>query len=97
MSDEKKMNTRKLEDMKTFEQARWYALIEAINIIGDECDERGKKFEDIKISPLDIEKYIEGTCDIFARKIEEEKAREQKKSIYFNLQKLALQLQGATA
>lgn len=66
------MSKKTLEDMNTFEQARWYALIEAVNLVGDECEKRGRNFNGLKISPLDIEKYIEGTCDIFARKIEEE-------------------------
>lgn len=66
------MSDRKLEDMSVFEQSRWYALMEAVNIIADECDERGHDFDKIKISPLDVEKYIESTCDIFARKIIEE-------------------------
>jgi hypothetical protein len=66
------MSDRKLEDMGTFEQARWYSLMEAVNIIGDECEERGKDFNQLKLSPLDLQKYIEGTCDIFARKIEEQ-------------------------
>jgi hypothetical protein len=70
------MSDRRIEDMSIFEQARWYSLMEAINIIADECEERGKAFDKIKISPLDIEKYIEGTCDIFARKIFEEKRLE---------------------
>ena len=61
-----------LEDMTVFEQARWYALVEAVNIIADECENRGKNFNQMKVSPLDLEKYIEGTCDIFARKIEAE-------------------------
>ncbi len=66
------MSDKKLEDMSVFEQSRWYALMDAVNIIADECEERGRDFDKIKISPLDIEKYIESTCDIFARKIIEE-------------------------
>ena len=66
------MSDKKLEDMSVFEQSRWYALMEAVNIIADECEERGRDFDKIKISPLDVEKYIESTCDIFARKIIEE-------------------------
>ena len=58
--------------MDRFEEARWLALMEAVNIIADECEDRGKSFDELKISPLDVEKYIESTCDIFARKIEEE-------------------------
>ncbi len=70
------MSDRKIEDMETFELARWYALMEAVNIIGDACDERGKDFNKMKISPLDLTKYIESTCDTFAKKIEIEKCDE---------------------
>lgn len=79
------MDKKNIEDMSTFEQARWYALVEAVNIIGDECDERGKNFNKMKISPLDLEKYIENTCDIFARKIiEENEKRNIKKTLKNN-------------
>ena len=67
------MSDYKIEDMSTFELARWYALMEAVNIIGEACDERGKDFNKMKISPLDLTKYIEITCDTFAKKIEIEK------------------------
>lgn len=87
------MNTRRIEDMEMFEKARWYSLMEAVNIIGDECDERGIDFDTLKVSPLDLQKYIEKTCDIFARKLEEEEAQEHKKNVYFNLQKLAAHFQ----
>ena len=56
--------------MTSFEQARWYSLIEAIWLISNECEQRGKNFNKMKISPLDVQKYIEGTCDAFVRKIE---------------------------
>ena len=82
------MSDKKIEDMTIFEQSRWYALMEAINIIADECDERGRDFDKIKISPLDVEKYIESTCDIFARKIIEEQ-EQNSKHIKINLQQLS--------
>ncbi len=66
------MSDRKIEDMSTFELSRWYALMEAVNIIGEACDERGKNFNKMKISPLDVVKYIESTCDTYAKKIETE-------------------------
>lgn len=71
------MSKPQLEEMTVFEQARWYSLVEAVNIIADKCEERGTPFNKIKISPLDVEKYIEGTCDTFARKIETEQEDKQ--------------------
>lgn len=81
------MSDKKLEDMSVFEQSRWYALMEAVNIIADECEERGRDFDKIKISPLDVEKYIESTCDIFARKIIEEQ-EQHNNHVRINFQQL---------
>ena len=52
--------------------ARWMALYEAVNLIGDKADERNIPLEKIKISPLDIEDYMAATEDIFLKKILEE-------------------------
>lgn len=65
------------ESMTPFELARWYSLIEAVDMIAEECEKRGKSFDNMKISPLDVEKYIEGTCDQFVKEIEKEKAAEK--------------------
>ena len=55
--------------MSVFELSRWYALVEAVNVISDECIERGKNFNKIKLPPLVLERYVESTSDIFAKKI----------------------------
>ena len=75
------MSNVNIEEMSLFELARWYSIVEAVNIIADECDRRGKNFNKIKLSPLNIEKYIEGTCDIFARKIESEQSQKHRDNI----------------
>ena len=63
--------------MSPFEMARWFSLIESIDLISNECELRGVDFNKVKISPLDIEKYVEGTCDAFTKKIEQERASEK--------------------
>ncbi|MDD4110039.1 MAG: hypothetical protein PHS54_00635 [Clostridia bacterium] len=83
------MSDRNLKDMSVFEQSRWYALMEAVNLIADECEERHINFNKIKISPLDIEKYIEGTCDIFARKIIEDQKTHQHNGFLFELHNIS--------
>lgn len=70
----------KLDNMSVFEQARWYSLMEAVNLIGNTCDNKGIDFNKLKISPLDVQKYIESTCDIYARKIEDCEAKEKIKN-----------------
>lgn len=89
------MSKKDLNDMSPFEQARWYALVEAVNIIADECEKRGKNFNKMKVSPLDLEKYIEGTCDIFTRKIEAEREQARANAITLQLHGQTVTLQEA--
>jgi hypothetical protein len=56
-------------NQKTEKLARWIALYEAVNIIGDKCDETGKNFDDIQINPLKIKEYMDSTVDIYHKKI----------------------------
>lgn len=49
--------------------ARWIALYEAVNIIADKGEERGKKINEIELKPLDIKDYINSVEDIIHRKI----------------------------
>lgn len=65
-------NKKSVNEMSVFEVARWLSLVEAINIIADEAEQRKVDFNKLKISPLDVESYIEKTCDIYARKLEQE-------------------------
>ena len=49
--------------------ARWMALYEAVNIIADKAEEKGKKINEIEFKPLDIKDYINNVEDIISRKI----------------------------
>lgn len=73
------MSKSSIHNMSTFELARWCSLLEAVNLVVDECEKRGEEFDDKKISPLDLVNYIEGTCDAFARDIEAEHKSKQDK------------------
>ena len=64
-----------IDQMDNFEVSRWLALVEAVNIIDEECHSRKRNFDALRLEPLTIRKYIEGTCDIFCRKLNEEKER----------------------
>jgi len=59
--------------MTDFQVSRWYALYEAVNFIADECESRNIDFESIRLEPLHIKKYVEKTCDIFARRLQEQR------------------------
>lgn len=56
-----------------YEFARWAALLEAVEIIAEKCEDRGVDFdspEGIKyIKPLDIQDYVNNRTDTLMMKI----------------------------
>ncbi len=56
-----------------YEFARWAALLEAVDIIAEKCEDRGIDFdspEGIKyIKPLDIQDYVNNRTDTLIMKI----------------------------
>jgi hypothetical protein len=54
---------------KALYYARWIALYEAINMIAEEAEQRKKKFESIKLSPVKIKKYISSVEDQIQRRL----------------------------
>jgi len=69
--------TPNITTMPGFEMARWGALIEAVNIVGEECDDRNIDFETVNLEPLVLRKYVESTCDRICQKIEQERKKEK--------------------
>lgn len=64
-----KVSEVNIEKMSLYELCRWSALEEAVNIIGDKCDERGVDFEKIQLNPLDIMTYVDGQTDKIYEKV----------------------------
>lgn len=64
-----KVSEVNLEQMSLYELCRWSALEEAVNIIGDKCEERGVDFEKIQLNPLDIMTYVDGQTDKIYEKV----------------------------
>ena len=67
-------NTPKVSDvdiskLSLYELCRWTALEEAVNIIGEKCEDRNINFEDIELKPLDILKYIDNATDKIYEKV----------------------------
>jgi hypothetical protein len=58
-----------LDKMSVYELCRWSALEEAVNIIGDKCEERGIDFEKIQLNPLDIMTYVDSQTDKIYEKV----------------------------
>lgn len=64
-----KASKANIESMSLYELCRWSALEEAVNLIGDKCDERGIDFEKIQLNPLDIMTYVDGQTDKIYEKV----------------------------
>lgn len=64
-----------INSMSEFEMARWFALIDSVNIISKMCEEKNVSFDSVDIKPSAVEKYIEATCDIYTNKIYAEKEK----------------------
>ncbi len=52
-----------IDSMSLYELCRWVALKEAVDLVGDKCDERGIDFETFDVKPLDLLKYVDSTTD----------------------------------
>lgn len=68
---------KNIDEMEPFELARWYSLIDAINVIADECEKRNVDFDNLTFSSLHLIKYVEKTCDVFTTKIIAERKQKQ--------------------
>jgi hypothetical protein len=55
--------------LSLYELCRWTALEEAVNLIGEKCEERNIDFETVELKPLDILKYVDNATDIIYEKI----------------------------
>lgn len=57
------------EKMSLYELCRWSALEEAVNLIGDKCEEKGIDFDKVQLNPLDIMTYVDGQTDKIYEKV----------------------------
>jgi hypothetical protein len=55
--------------LSLYELCRWTALEEAINIIGEKCEDRNLDFDNVDLKPLDILKYIDNATDKIYEKV----------------------------
>ena len=67
-----------IDSMTDFELARWQSMMDGVNMIYETCEDKKIKFNDVDIKPSAIEKYIEATCDIHCRKLQEMKEKRAK-------------------
>ena len=60
--------TTAINNMDLYTLCRWASLKDAIDLIGEKCEERSINFDSFEIKPLDLLKYVDSmTDDIFHR------------------------------
>lgn len=64
-----KQSEANIEKMSLYELCRWSALEEAVNLIGDKCEERNIDFDKIQLNPLDIMTYVDSQTDKIYEKV----------------------------
>jgi hypothetical protein len=64
-----KVSNVNIDKMSLYELCRWSALEEAINLIGDKCEDRGVDFESVQLNPLDIMTYVDSQTDKIYEKV----------------------------
>ena len=64
-----KVSSVDINTLSLYELCRWTALEEAINIIGEKCDDRNIDFDNVELKPLDILKYIDNATDKIYEKV----------------------------
>lgn len=57
--------------LSLYEVSRWYALIDAVNVISEKCEDSGEDFEKVELKPLEILKYVEVVSDTVYNKLSE--------------------------
>jgi len=57
-----------IDSYSLYQLCRWTALEEAVNIIGDKCEDRRIDFNTVELNPLDIRDYVDyATDNIYAK------------------------------
>ncbi len=57
------INSVDIDSLPLYQLCRWAALKDAVDIVGDKCEERKMSFDDIDLQPLDILKYVDIATD----------------------------------
>lgn len=63
----KQNKTDPTDNMSLYTLCRWAALLEAVNLIGDKCEERNLQLEKY-LNPLGIQKYVDTSADAYVHK-----------------------------
>jgi hypothetical protein len=58
-----------IDNMSLYELCRWAALKDAIDLIGDKCEEKKINFDNFDLEPLKIQKYVDSATDVLYNKV----------------------------
>lgn len=58
-------STKLVNEISLYELCRWASLKDAVDLLGDKCEEKRMKFEDLKLDPLAIMKFVDYQSDQF--------------------------------
>lgn len=61
-----------IEDMNLYTLCRWASLKDAIDLIGEKCEEKSIDFNDFEIKPLDLLKYVDSMTDDMFHRVSEQ-------------------------
>ena len=64
-----KVSNVDISKLTLYELCRWTALEEAVNVIGEKCDERNIDFDTVELKPLEILKYVDSATDKIYEKV----------------------------
>lgn len=64
--------TLSVDKMNLYTLCRWASLKEAIDIIGEKCEEKSLDFDDFDIKPLDLLKYVDSMTDDMFHKVSQQ-------------------------
>ena len=64
-------------NMDLYTLCRWASLKEAVDIVGEKCEERDIDFDTFDLKPLELLKYVDSmTDDLYNKVLQEEKMYE---------------------
>ena len=63
MKNQKNKNTVNIESMDLYTLCRWASLKDAIDLVGEKCEERQINFDTFDLKPLDLLKYVDSMTD----------------------------------
>jgi hypothetical protein len=64
--------TLSVENMNLYTLCRWASLKDAIDLIGEKCEEKSIDFNDFEIKPLDLLKYVDSMTDDMFHRVSEQ-------------------------